>query len=149
MRLRGPFALERIQSHLADTVVPLRLACADTDGHPLVLSLWFTWREDALWCATAPHARLVRLLQRDPRCGFEVARDAPPYCGVRGQGVAELVPERGAEILAALVDRYLGTRESPFARWLLRRSANEMAIRIAPARITSWDFASRMGQAGG
>jgi nitroimidazol reductase NimA-like FMN-containing flavoprotein (pyridoxamine 5'-phosphate oxidase superfamily) len=145
MQIRGPFSLERVDAHLRDTVVPLRLACADAAGHPLVLSLWFVWRDDALWCATAPNARVVRLLGREPRCGFEVARDAPPYSGVRGQGRAELVPARGAEILGVLVDRYLGTHESAFARWLLRRSASEMAIRIEPTRITSWDFAQRMG----
>lgn len=145
MRIRGPYSREQIDAHLRDTAVPLRLACASESGHPLVLSLWFVWRDGALWCATSPGARVVRLLRREPRCGFEVARDAPPYCGVRGQGVAELVPERGGEILEALVDRYLGTRESHFARWLLRRRDDEMAIRIAPARLTSWDFRARMG----
>jgi hypothetical protein len=54
------------------------------------------------------------------------------------------VPARGAEILEALVDRYLGTRESRFARWLLARGKEEMAIRIVPSRISSWDFSRRM-----
>ena len=135
---------EQFDVYLRDTVVPLRLACADPDGHPRVLSLWFLWREGAVWCATSPRARVVALLRADPRCGFEVARDAPPYRGVRGQGRAELVPARGGEILQALVDRYLGTRESRFACWLLARGDDEMAIRIAPARVSSWDFSRRM-----
>lgn len=144
MRIHGPHSAEAIDAHLRETVIPLRLGVVSASGHPLVLSLWFTWQDGALWCATSPRARIVALLRRDPRCGFEVAREAPPYCGVRGQGVAELVPERGGEILDALVDRYLGTRESPFARWLLARREGEMAIRIPPARITSWDFRARM-----
>ena len=144
MRSQGPFSSEQIDTYLRETVVPLRLACADPDGHPLVLSLWFLWREGALWCATAPDARVVALLRAEPRCGFEIARDAPPYRGVRGQGRAELVPARGLEILEALVDRYLGTRESRFARWLLARGMVEMAIRIVPSRISSWDFSRRM-----
>jgi nitroimidazol reductase NimA-like FMN-containing flavoprotein (pyridoxamine 5'-phosphate oxidase superfamily) len=144
MRSQGPFSSERIDAYLVETVVPLRLACVDPDGHPLVLSLWFLWREGVLWCATAPDARVVALLRAEPRCGFEVARDAPPYRGVRGQGRAELVPARGFEILAALVDRYLGARESRFARWLLARGQDEMAIRIVPSRISSWDFSRRM-----
>jgi nitroimidazol reductase NimA-like FMN-containing flavoprotein (pyridoxamine 5'-phosphate oxidase superfamily) len=144
MRIQGPFSAAAIEAHLREAVIPLRLGVVSESGHPLVLSLWFVWRDGALWCATAPDARVIRLLRRDPRCGFEVAREAPPYCGVRGQGVAELVPERGGEILEALIDRYLGTRDSSFARWLLGRRDDEVAIRIAPERITSWDFRARM-----
>src|SRR5512134_890654 len=59
MRNQGPFSSEQIDAYLLETVVPLRLACADPDGHPLVLSLWFLWLEGALWCATAPDARVV------------------------------------------------------------------------------------------
>jgi nitroimidazol reductase NimA-like FMN-containing flavoprotein (pyridoxamine 5'-phosphate oxidase superfamily) len=144
MRIAGPWSVAQVEGHLRDTIVPLRLACTTPSGHPLLLSLWFLWREGAIWCATSPRARVVSLLRRDPRCSFEVARDAPPYRGVRGSGRAEILPARGGEILAALVDRYLGTRESRFARWLLRRSGAEVAIRIAPARFASWDFTERM-----
>jgi hypothetical protein len=42
------------------------------------------------------------------------------------------------------VDRYLGTRHSSFARWLLARAEQEVAIRIAPERVSTWDFAGRM-----
>lgn len=124
--------------------MPIRLAGVDSRDHPLVLSLWYVWLDRALWCATAPKARILKLLRRDPRCGFEVAGDAPPYRGVRGQGRAQLVPERGAEILAVLVDRYLGTRDSQFARWPLARGAGEVAIRIEPEHVSSWDFTERM-----
>ena len=109
-----------------------------------MLSLWYVWLDGALWCATGPRARILKLLRREPRCGFEVAGDAPPYRGVRGQGRAQLHPERGAETLAMLVDRYLGTRETPFAQWLLARAASEVAIRIEPQSIASWDFRARM-----
>jgi hypothetical protein len=33
---------------------------------------------------------------------------------------------------------------SAFARWLLSRQAGEVAIRIRPDRLASWDFAQRM-----
>jgi len=144
MEQRGAFSPEQIDLHLRETTIPLRLACVDPDGAPLVLSLWYLWRDDAIWCATSSDARVVALLRNEPRCGFEVARDTPPYRGVRGQGRAELLPEMGGPILEALVDRYLGTRESGFARWLLSRRDDEMAIRIAPAKVSSWDFARRM-----
>lgn len=144
MQRRGAFSSEQIDLHLRESAIPLRLACVDSEGAPLVLSLWYLWRDDAIWCATASGARVVALLRDEPRCGFEVARDAPPYRGVRGQGRAELLAEMGGPILEALVDRYLGTRESRFARWLLSRRDDEMAIRISPTRVSSWDFARRM-----
>ena len=144
MKLTGPWPIERIHAHLAATVIPLRLAYASASGHPQLLSLWFVWREDAIWCATSQSARIVTKLTREPRCGFEVAPDAPPYHGVRGRGGATIEAARGAEILGLLVDRYLGTRESPFARWLLARAASEVAIRIEPASFASWDFGARM-----
>ncbi len=141
---RGPFSREQIDHHLREAVIPLRLACVAPDGAPLVLSLWYLWRDGAFWCATSPRAHVVKLLRDEPRCGFEVAGDAPPYRGVRGQGRADLVPEIGGSILEALVDRYVGTRESLFARRLLSRRNDEMAIQISPTNISSWDFARRM-----
>jgi len=144
MKVIGPWSIEAVHAHLEATAVPLRLAHATRTGHPQVMSLWFVWRDAALWCATVPRARIVGMLEREPRCGFEVAGDAPPYHGVRGRAVATIDRSRGAEILEALVDRYLGTRETPFAQWLLARAASEVAIRIEPQSIASWDFRARM-----
>ena len=144
MRIKGSWSRERVDEHLASAVIPLRLAYASASAHPQLLSLWFVWRDDAFWCATSERARVVAMLAREPRCGFEVAPDAPPYHGVRGRGVATLDAARGAEVLGLLVDRYLGTRESPFARWLLTRAASEVAIRIEPSSLVSWDFRARM-----
>lgn len=144
MRLTGPWSIEHVHAHLAATVVPLRLACVEASGHPRVLSLWFEWRDGALWCATSPQAHLTRWLAAEPRCGFEVVPDAPPYSGVRGRARATLDAERGSEVLERLVDRYVGSRETRLARWLLARSADEIAIRIEPLSFASLDFSTRM-----
>jgi hypothetical protein len=47
-------------------------------------------------------------------------------------------------MLGALIDRYLGGRQSRFARWLLERGRDEMAIRIVPTRTSTWDYSRRM-----
>ena len=110
----------------------------------MLVSLWFVPEHDRLWCATQRGARVAALLARDPRCAFEIAPDAPPYRGVRGQALASLHPERGAELLGLVIDRYLGNRSSRFARWLLARADSETAIALEPRSFTSWDYRERM-----
>ena len=134
----------RSSEFFASTVIPLRLACIDRDGDPLVCSLWYLYSEGALWCATQQSARVVGFLEAEPRCGFEVAPETMPYCGVRGQGRVSLLPAEGPGMLLRLIDRYLGNRDSGFASWLITRSADEVAMRIEADWVTSWDFSKRM-----
>ena len=140
----GPWSAAEIERHLAATVIPIRLACVAPSGWPVSLSLWFLYQDGALFCASRSGARVVRILESAPRCGFEVAGETPPYHGVRGQGVATLDRDAGPALLPRLIDRYLGPDETPFRRWLLRDAADEVAIRITPKRMMSWDYRRRM-----
>jgi nitroimidazol reductase NimA-like FMN-containing flavoprotein (pyridoxamine 5'-phosphate oxidase superfamily) len=144
MDIRGPWSWNRIESYLRDTVVPVRVACLSHTGWPIVLSLWYLYRDGVLWCASQSHAWVIRRLREDPRCAFEVAPNEPPYRGVRGQGRATLEATQGADILRGLVARYLGSEDSELAGWLFSRSEQEVAIRIEPMRISSWDYSKRM-----
>lgn len=144
LSISGPYSLDRAERYLRDTVVPVRLACLTGSGWPLVLSLWFLYRDDALWCASRPHSRVVEHLERDGRCAFEVARDTPPYRGVRGQARASVIRGEGGRLLGELIDRYLGARDSRLARRLLTGAADEVTIRITPTRLASWDYTERM-----
>lgn len=143
-RLRGPWNGPAMADFLDASRIPLRLACTGSRGFPVIASLWFLPEGLRLWCATPASSAVARHLARDPRCAFEVAGDAPPYRGVRGQGRAELHPDRGREVLGLLVDRYLGSRETPLARWLLGRGVPEVAIALEARQLTSWDFTRRM-----
>ncbi|MEO8443888.1 MAG: pyridoxamine 5'-phosphate oxidase family protein [Gammaproteobacteria bacterium] len=135
-----------IEQFLLGAEIPVRLACLGKDGTPLICSLWYHYDQGSIWCATQLDARLVTLLGNDPRCAFEIAGDQPPYRGVRGQGSASLSREDGPAVLQRLVDRYLKSRETAFARWLLSRQDDEVAIRIQPDWLTSWDFSGRMAR---
>jgi nitroimidazol reductase NimA-like FMN-containing flavoprotein (pyridoxamine 5'-phosphate oxidase superfamily) len=147
VKRRGPWSPDQTRSFLGEARAPLRLACNGASGAPLLASLWFVAEGDRLWCATPRSARVVELLSDDPRCAFEVARDAPPYRGVRGQGRATLHDDRGPEVLERLIDRYLDDPDGDFARWLRGRDVPETAIAIDADRILTWDFAERMGDA--
>lgn len=130
--------------YLQTSVIPVRLSCLTASGWPFVLSLWYLYEEGNLYCATQAWARVVAYLRRDGRCAYEVAADQPPYCGVRGQARAEIVPQRGGEILEQLLIRYLGNTESPLARRLLDKRASEVAIRLTPVNTFTWDYSARM-----
>ncbi len=138
----GPWSAEQVDDYLSSTVIPVRLASAGRQ--PLVQSLWFAYDGAALWCATQEDSVVAKRVRRDGRVGFEVAADAPPYRGVRGTGRATVVPERGAQVLADLITRYLGSTPTPLATWLLSRSATEVALRIDELALTSWDYSGRM-----
>ena len=147
VKLRGCWSDGEIAFFLESQLIPMRLAVQDSTGSPWVISLWFLLDDGRLWCATNRHAKLVSYLQGHPRCGFEVAGDMPPYRGVRGKGVARLVPERGGEILVRLMERYGIDPASTLAKSLLAKVDQEVAISIAPSRISSWDFTQRMAGA--
>lgn len=143
MKRVGVWSENEMRAYLEQAIIPIRLAVQNERG-PLVLSLWFIPIDVILWCATSGSARLIDYLRAEPRCGFEVAADTPPYRGVRGQGVAHLHPKEGASILLRLLDRYSIAPDSPLARNLLSRSDQEIAIAIEPVTLTSWDFTLRM-----
>lgn len=134
-----------IAQFLRSTEIPVRLACLSRAGTPLICSVWFLYEDGAIWCATQQSAHLAGWLARNPCCAFEVARDTTPYRGVRGQGTATLSAAAGPALLPRLIDRYLGGRDSPFAQWLMARKDREVAIRIQPQWLTSWDYSTRMG----
>jgi nitroimidazol reductase NimA-like FMN-containing flavoprotein (pyridoxamine 5'-phosphate oxidase superfamily) len=124
-------------------LIPLRLATVGASG-PLVQSMWFVREGDAFWCATQHDALVVARLRREPRCGYEVAGDTPPYRGVRGSARADVVAEDGERVLRLLLHRYAQAVPPQLGRWLLSRSATEVALRILPGTVVSWDFSVRM-----
>lgn len=145
MRRTGAWNEEQVAAFLSESIVPLRLACHGPSGWPAVVSLWFLPAEDGrLWCATQQQSRVVRHLSLDPRCGFEVAPNEPPYCGVRGQARVRIDPAAGRTTLERLIERYLGREETPFIRWLLSRADEEVALILEPVRLSSWDYRRRM-----
>ncbi len=140
---KGPWDRSQIEAFLDQAVIPIRIASAGRTS-PLVQSLWFLRDDDSLWCCTQREAVLTRRLTRDPQCGFEVSGDLPPYRGVRGSARAEIDPERAADVLPLLIERYLGDAPSSLADWLLSRLDREVAIRLNSMRVTTFDFTTRM-----
>ncbi len=142
--LKGPWSLEDTCEFLRESTFPLRLASTGTDGYPRVVSVWYAFADTALLCVSHRKSALVKLLQRDPRVGFEISPNEPPYHGARGQGRASMTPLGDSDLLEVLLERYLGQQESRVGNWLLSRKAEEMLIRVEPERIFTWDYRQRM-----
>ena len=146
-RLSGDWDAAEVAAFLDAQIAPIRLAPQWNNGVPLPVSVWYLHEDGVLWCASLRTSRLVKALEAAPRVGFEISVNDVPYRGVRGQGRVDLVPEQAEARLEALIDRYLGDRESALARWLLSRVADEVALRLVPDWLVSWDYSARMGDA--
>jgi nitroimidazol reductase NimA-like FMN-containing flavoprotein (pyridoxamine 5'-phosphate oxidase superfamily) len=145
--MNSPLFTPQTITYLEAVQIPLRLSCVTQSGWPYVLSLWYLHDAGKLYCATLESARVVSSLRNEPRCGFEVAADQPPYCGVRGRAMAEIDPALGPDVLGHLLDRYLGNRSNSLARRLLARSQDEVAIVLTPVQVFTWDYRQRMADA--
>lgn len=132
---------------LTDSLLPLRLSTLDRDGFPHITSLWFFLRNGRLLCCTQEQSLVCRHLRRDPRVGFEVAVNEPPYFGVSGRGEARIVGGDPTELLGDLMHHYLRERDAKLKAWLLSRIATEVTIEVSPSHLTSWDFRARMTSA--
>jgi len=145
--------LQKLSPYLAhdpfvEQKLPIRIACIDPNGHPCVISLWYAIRNGKIYCATKKNARIVKYLQNNPACGFEIAGDKPPYRGIRGDGSVNINFQMGKEILNILIKKYLGRKDSNLAKFLLSNSYNEVGLEINPRRISHYDYSKRMGDVG-
>ena len=144
VEIRGPWTATTIETYLDSSKIPLRIAVSRTLGPPIVLSVWFMRSGDELVGATRPTSTLIKCLERNPECGFEVASDTPPYRGVRGSAGVLLDREKGSEVLDHLLIRYLGSTETPLSEKLRMASKDEVAFRLQPSLLVSWDYSDRM-----
>jgi hypothetical protein len=142
----GVWNRERMATFLEDAVIPIRLGCRTPSGSPWMLSLWFRYRDDALWCATAESADVVTYLRANPEVSFEISVNDPPYRGVRGRGTVTIEPDPEKELLRDLIARYLGGTDSQLARRLLAADRDEVTLRIDPGKIYTWDYSDRMSE---
>jgi len=144
VEIRGPWTATTIETYLDSSKIPLRIAVSRTLGPPIVLSVWFMRSGDELVGATRPTSTLIKCLERNSECGFEVAGDTPPYRGVRGSARVILDHENGSQVLDQLLARYLGSTQTPLGNKLRADAKDEVAFRLQPSLFVSWDYGNRM-----
>jgi nitroimidazol reductase NimA-like FMN-containing flavoprotein (pyridoxamine 5'-phosphate oxidase superfamily) len=142
---------DMIMECLTNSKIPIRLACISISDWPIVVSLWYTYLNEKVYCATQNTAKVVKYLRKNPKCGFEIAGDSFPYRGIRGYGKASILENKGEEILRMLIQKYLTGKETTISslklyKLLLSKEhlQNEVAIEIIPAAMFKWDYKKRM-----
>jgi nitroimidazol reductase NimA-like FMN-containing flavoprotein (pyridoxamine 5'-phosphate oxidase superfamily) len=142
---------DMIMECLTNSKIPIRLACMSISDWPIVVSLWYTYLNEKVYCTTQNTAKVVKYLRKNPKCGFEIAGDSFPYRGVRGYGKASIVENKGEEILRMLIQKYLTGKETTISslklyKLLLSKEhlQNEVAIEIIPAAMFKWNYKKRM-----
>ena len=136
--------IRQIESFLKSAVLPARVSCITTNGYPYIMSLWFLYDAECLYCSVQRKTLISKWLQNNPLCGFEIAGDNAPYKGVRGRGVVSVTSAINNPVLPSLVDKYLGNRKSSLAFSLLSKEETELTLNIKPTWMTSWDYSKRM-----
>ncbi len=134
----------KVDQTILDAKIPIRIAFVKPDGTPGIISLWYEQIGDKIYCATKRSAKIVSYLQNNPKCGFEIAADIPPYKGTRGTGHVKIIENKGPEILKILMKKYLGNKESTLSRYLNDNSEDEVALEISPQSVFNYDYSKRM-----
>jgi len=143
----GDWSRAEMTAFLEDATVPIRLSCRTPGGGLWMLSLWYRYRDGRFEMATGASADVVSYLRDDDGVAFEVSTNDPPYRGVRGAGTASIAPDEDKTVLRNLIERYLGDTDSELARGLLSDDREEVRIAVDPAKLYTWDFSDRMGDA--
>jgi nitroimidazol reductase NimA-like FMN-containing flavoprotein (pyridoxamine 5'-phosphate oxidase superfamily) len=125
-------------------ITPIRVSCIDTDGYPIICSLWFIHLDGVLWSASHKNAHIIKTLSNNTKVAFEVASNEYPYHGVRGKADVMLLKDDQDDILEKVIDKYLQGSNKELSSWLLSRKKDEYAIKISPITLNSWDFSQRM-----
>ncbi len=55
--------------------IPVRLSCLSSSNWPMVISLWYVYKNEKLYCATQNTSKIIGYLKHSPKCGFEIAGD--------------------------------------------------------------------------
>ncbi|HEY5735964.1 MAG TPA: pyridoxamine 5'-phosphate oxidase family protein [Nitrosopumilus sp.] len=144
--------MEHLDKELSDNMIddsriPIRIAFIKPDGSPNIISLWYELIGGKIYCATQKKAKIVSYLEKNPRCGFEIAADKPPYKGLRGSGLAKIIPADGKKTLSLLMTKYLGDKTSTLSQYLQKNLTTEVAIEITPEKIVYYDYSKRMKDA--
>ncbi|MBD0360744.1 MAG: pyridoxamine 5'-phosphate oxidase family protein, partial [Nitrososphaeraceae archaeon] len=116
---------------LTNSKIPIRLACMSISDWPIVVSLWYTYLNEKVYCATQNTAKVVKYLSKNPKCGFEIAGDSFPYRGVRGYGKASIVENKGEHLSLEEISSRINVSTRTLSKlWSLNECVDQKTIKL-------------------
>jgi hypothetical protein len=141
---KSDWALPEIEQFLIHQNTPMRIAVMDSQGFPMICSVWHQYNDGKIFAVAHKNSKLVKKLRQSPQCAFEIALNQPPYKGVRGQAVATIGEQSAGTQLEALLDRFIGDGYDQLRGFLNKRGEDERLITLTLGKISAWDFSPRM-----
>jgi PPOX class probable F420-dependent enzyme len=115
------------------------LATYRRDGAAMLSPVWHEWHEGGFNVPTGEDDVKARHLRRDPRAGFVLYDNNPPYRGVELRCQPRIVPDPDRAVLRRIAVRYLGPeRGNAYAD---SSTGPSVVIRLEPGEWRAWDFA--------
>ncbi|MGH2721042.1 MAG: PPOX class F420-dependent oxidoreductase [Actinomycetota bacterium] len=110
------------------------LATVGADGAPQVTPMWFGWDGDDLLFSTLKTRRKYTNARRDPRVTVSITDPDNPYRYLQVTGEAILEDDVSAELVAQLVQKYLGDGIYPWDE----PGADRVTIRVRCRKVCAF-----------
>jgi Pyridoxamine 5'-phosphate oxidase len=131
-----------VDRDLLDAAAAAVLLVYRADGSALTSPVWFRADSDAVEIVIAEGDAKLARLRADPRCVFMAFETAPPFRGLRIEGIATLSDEGLREARLEIASRYLGEAEG--RRYVEQRTKPGLVVRLPLADARSWDLRSTL-----
>jgi PPOX class probable F420-dependent enzyme len=109
-------------------------ATVGADGAPQVTPMWFEWNGQDLLFSTLKTRRKYVNARRDPRVTVSITDPDNPYRYLQITGEARLEDDVEAELIAALVRKYLGDGIYPWDE----QGADRVTIRVRCKKVCAF-----------
>lgn len=133
-----------IDTFLASSKTPLRLATTNKKGEPNIHPVWYDYATNKLYFMSWKNAVKVRNLKQNKTVYFSVDTDAMPNTGVKGKGTATIVKDTGKILLLSekIIAKYLGDINGKMAKRMMDevKKGSEVLVEITPHYFSTWDY---------
>ena len=132
-----------IDTFLAGSKTPLRLATTNSKGEPNIHPVWYHYSNDKIYLMSTKDTQKVRNVRENKIVYFSIDTDAMPNRGVKGKGTAIIVkePAEALPLSEKIVAKYLGDINSKMAKNMIEevRKGSEVLVEITPHFYSAWD----------
>ena len=133
-----------VDTFLAGSKTPLRLATTNSKGEPNIHPVWYHYANDRIYLMSTKETVKVRNMIRNKTIYFSIDTDAMPNRGAKGKGTVAVIKDQNKAISLSekIVGKYLGDVNSQMAKQMIDavRKGSEVLVEITPHFFSTWDY---------